>query len=127
MAGIATADANALASAEVQAVSYTGAATLYLSLHTADPGSTGANEVTGAGYARQAITFGNPVSGVAANTAALSYVNMPAAVITHLGLWDAPTGGNFRQSGAWSSPITEGVGNSFTVAVGAVTYTVSAV
>jgi hypothetical protein len=34
----------------------------YLSLHTADPGTTGANEVSGGSYARQAITW-NAASG----------------------------------------------------------------
>lgn len=67
----------------------------YASLHTADPGLTGASEVTGGSYARQAITFDAPAGGVSANSAALTFTDMPSVTVTHVGVWDAATVGNF--------------------------------
>ena len=37
--------------------------TYYLSAHSADPGTTGASELSGGGYARQAIVFGSASGG----------------------------------------------------------------
>ena len=77
--------------------------TLYVSLHTADPGRTGANELTGSGYARQAVTFDPAVAGATdavadavfpANSGGASYT------VSHIGLYDALTAGNFHDGGA---------------------------
>lgn len=58
-----------------------------ISAHTDAPGSTGANEVTGGTYARQAITW-DAASGGAINLAAGVSFNVPAATtVTHLGFW----------------------------------------
>jgi hypothetical protein len=75
------------------AAAYAAAAT-YASLHTADPGANGANEVTGTGYARQAITWtGGAVDGV--TTASVTFT-VPANVsVTHAGLQTAGTGGTY--------------------------------
>lgn len=45
--------------------------TAFLSLHTGDPGATGANEVTGGSYARQACAFYAVGSVIVRNTARL--------------------------------------------------------
>jgi len=76
-------------------------ADVYVSLHTADPGNTGASEVgtVGTGYARQVATFNstgnNPT--VRANNAIIQF---PIALtgwgeVTHVGIWDAISGGEF--------------------------------
>lgn len=79
--------------------------TVYASLHIGNPGITGANEVTGGSYARQAVTFGAAASSAMSNSAALNFTGMPAVVagtpMTHMGLWDASTAGNFL----WAGPI----------------------
>lgn len=72
----------------------------YVSLHTADPGNTGASEASGTGYARVAagtftVSGGNPST--ANNDAA---VDFPVAggswgTITHYGIWSAVSGGTF--------------------------------
>lgn len=67
----------------------------YLSLHTADPGETGANEVAGGSYARQTVTFDAAASGVTQNATLEEFTGMPTATITDAGLWDAVSGGNF--------------------------------
>lgn len=70
----------------------------FLSLHTADPGPTGASEVSGGGYARQSVSFTN--SGSNPTTASNSaLVQFPVATvawgsITHFALWTAVSGGS---------------------------------
>lgn len=75
----------------------------FLSLHTGDPGNTGANEVSGGAYVRQSVVFtltgNNPT--VAANNAVVQY---PAATLTwgavgFFGIWSAASGGSFV--GGW--------------------------
>lgn len=57
------------------------------SLHTADPGSSGASEVSGGGYARQAVTWA-AASGGSIATGAPVVFNVPGSTtITHAGLW----------------------------------------
>ncbi len=127
MPGIATADANALVSAEARATAYTGPASLFVSLHTADPGATGASEVTGGSYARQALTFGAPAAGTASNSATINFTNMPAVTVTHLGIWDAATAGGFHQSGSLTASVVVAAGNTLQFAAGQITYNVTAI
>lgn len=63
-----------------------------ISLHTADPGNTGANEVAGFAYTREAygaftFTGGNPT--VAENDAAIEFPTATGSwgEITHFGIW----------------------------------------
>lgn len=88
---------------------------LYASLHDDDPGATGANELDGSGYARVAIatelaSWSAPSTNGSvrqiANAAVVSFgpaggVWSPA---THVGLWDAATGGNFIRSASLDDP-----------------------
>jgi hypothetical protein len=79
--------------------------TCYVSLHTADPGDTGASEVAGGAYARQGpVAFANAGNNptVASNSAIVTFPVAIAAwgTVTHFGLWDALAAGNFRGSGA---------------------------
>ena len=89
--------------------------TLYVSLHTADPGDTGTSEVSGGAYARQGPTGftnsgANPT--VAANTAIVTFPTATGAwgTITHFGVWDAVTVGNFRGGNpvTTSKPVANG-------------------
>jgi hypothetical protein len=78
----------------------------FLSLHTADPGNTGAGEVVGGAYARQSATFtktgSNPT--IAANNAVIQFPTAIAdwGTIGFFGLWTNVTGGTFL--GGW--PVT---------------------
>lgn len=73
---------------------------LYVSLHTATPGTTGANEASGGApaYARKALVWGASSGGVA--TATEVTFDVPAGTYTHFGVWDAVTAGNFRGGNA---------------------------
>jgi len=74
--------------------------TAYVSLHTADPGEDGSNEVTGGSYARQSASFDVAAGGATANSAQIQFTSMPACTVSHVGVWDAASGGNFLWGGA---------------------------
>lgn len=66
----------------------------YVSAHTADPGTTGASEVTGGSYARVAATLPTGANGT--GTSGQVTLNIPAGTtVKWLGLWTAASGGTF--------------------------------
>ena len=83
----------------------------FLSLHTGDPGNTGANEVVGGAYARQAVAFTNTGNNptVAANSAVVQYPAATATwgVIGFFGVWTAASGGSFI--GGWPVALSKTV------------------
>ncbi len=102
--------------------------TCYVSLHTADPADTGANEVSGNAYARVGpVAFTNAGNNptVSSNSAILTYAAATGAwgTITHFGTWDAATAGNFRGSGAVTTPKAVGNGDTARFAAGSLTIT----
>jgi hypothetical protein len=99
MARISTTEAN-------QALSTTGWG--YVSLHTADPTTSGGSEVTGGTYARVAVTWNSPSSGSVTNSGALS-INLPASTTaSYFGVWSASSAGTYYIGGALSPAITTG-------------------
>jgi hypothetical protein len=88
--------------------SFTMPSSLFVALHTASPGETGAsNEVTGGSYARQSATFTwNSGSTRAENSAQLSFTGMPAVTVSHWSIKDASSGGNTLFYGAFSATVT---------------------
>ena len=90
----------------------------YLSLHIADPGLTGANEVAGGAYARQQTEFTPTENGDYANMEDLEFTRLPTARVNYAGLWDSPMGGNFLW-GAWLGETQElRAGDAFVVDAG---------
>ena len=69
--------------------------TYYLSLHSATPGQTGASEISGGSYARQALTFGSATNGVELSTNSQTFTNLPveASGIPYFGVWSTASGG----------------------------------
>lgn len=88
MAIAVTATKNALCSAYAAI-----GTTTYVSVHTADPLTTGGNEATGGSpaYARVATTWGAPVNGQI--TGSQVTINLPAGTYTYAGLWKSANGG----------------------------------
>jgi hypothetical protein len=117
MARISTTEAN-------QALSTTGWS--YVSLHTADPGTTGASEVTGGTYARVAVTWNAASGGSVSNSGALS-INLPASTTaSYFGVWGASTSGTYYIGGALSPSVTTGASAGvITIASGSLTVTAS--
>lgn len=100
-------------------------AALYVSLHTADPGETGAAEATGGSYARQLATtsFALASAGAVSSDTAISFTDMPATTITHVGVWDAVTAGNFLWGATLSASKTTNAGDTFQITAGNLTFT----
>ena len=67
----------------------------YISVHTGDPSTTGANEASGGSpaYARIATTWGSSSAGVVSGSQVT--INVPAGTYTYVGLWSASTAGTF--------------------------------
>lgn len=94
---------NATKETAATAVTATGA---WISLHTADPATTGANEVTGGSpaYARKLTTWTAGSSDGVVNGSAVS-IDVPAGTnATHAGVSTAATAGTFVGGFALSTP-----------------------
>lgn len=71
-----------------------GAAATWISGHTADPGTTGTNELTGGGYTRVQTTWSAASASAKVGTTAV--LTVPTGnTVTHWGLWTAVTAGTF--------------------------------
>jgi hypothetical protein len=90
-------------------VAFTPPATVYVALFTAAPTDAGGGtEVSGGGYARQAVTFGAVSGGSPSQIANSAAINFPVATaswgtVVAFGLYDAATAGNLL---AWANLTT---------------------
>jgi hypothetical protein len=114
--------ARASVTEENQALATTGWG--FVSLHTADPGTSGATEVSGGTYARVAVTWAAASGGSVANSNALT-INLPASTTAGwFGIWSASSAGNYYIGGALSPSVTTGASaGTVTIAIGALTVT----
>ena len=110
---------NKILDAILNATTLTGITTPYISLHTGDPGLTGASEVTGGSYIRKSASFEAAASKASQTDAVLEFAGMPAATVTHIGIWDAESSGNFLWGGTNSGTQSVAAGNTFGLASGA--------
>ena len=115
MSGLSNYLENKLLDHALRNTSYTPVATVYLALYVGSPtdAGTGGAEVAAT---RQAITFGAASSGTVSNSSSISFTSMPAVTVTHIGVFDASTGGNLLLHGALSSSVGAGSGYTFTIA-----------
>jgi hypothetical protein len=118
MPNVATADADL-----AQNTIIVPSATYYLSLHTANPGTTGTSE---ASIGRQTIQFGASSGGTQASITAQNWASAAGGqTYGFFGIWTAITGGTFVRGGLLASNITPTTGSPISVAVGAITLTAS--
>ena len=124
--------ATLMADAERNLLADTEAARIaYLSLHTASPGTTGANEATGGSpaYARLAITFTDAgaqgVLGAVKQPATVGVAwseevvfDAPAGTYTHWGTWTAATSGTYRIGNALDAEEVAAGQTEITVSIG---------
>jgi hypothetical protein len=101
---------------------YTAPVTVYVSLHTSNPGKGGshANEVTGGSYARIAVTFGAPSTSGNYEETVNSLVTFPTATadwgtITHIGIEDANAAGNMLFYGPLTNSKVVQNGDTFSI------------
>jgi len=105
---------------------------LYLALYSTNP--TGANtgtEITGGGYARQAVTFGAPaISGeqaVSSNTNAINFPKFTVAVGTaaHIAVLSAASGGDLIAYAQLPTSLQLNAGTQPYVDIGELKFTVT--
>lgn len=115
---------------------FTKPATVYLSLHTGDPGESGTgSEVSGGSYARVAITNNNTNFPVCPSTGTPTKTNgqpfsFPTSTaswgtVTHWALYDASSAGNMIAHGAFSTPRLVASGKTMKVPAGGLTFTLN--
>ena len=110
---------------------YVRPATVYMRLHTADPGETGSGAEVSTGvwtnYAAVAITnnatnFPAAAAGSKSNGTLIDFgtatISGAAPDVTHASIWDAATGGNLMDYGALASPKTINDGDPVSVPIG---------
>jgi hypothetical protein len=120
----------------------TAPSSLHVSLHTANPGETGASELPATGgYARAAVTSSlanwagtqsagstaasSGTGGQTSNNDVISFPTPSAdwGTVTHFAVWDAASDGNPLLYGALSIAKTINEGDSISFAAGALTVT----
>lgn len=95
-------------------------AAVYASLHTADPGATGASEATGGSpaYARKLISWGTPGTPTAGQVSGGTVTfDVPAGTYTHIGYWSAITAGTFADGYALNASVVAGAQTTVPVAI----------
>ena len=102
---------------------FLAARTYYVSFHTADPGTNGANEYTSNNIVRVSIgtqtTAADADSADSENSAAITSVAAGGATdaITYIGLWTAATGGVFLAKHQLASAVTLALGEKFNIPI----------
>jgi len=105
---------------------YTAPATIYVKLHTGDPGedctANAATETT-----RKASSWTGPASAGAVSTDAdITWTNVSTTeTYSYASLWDASTAGNALGSGALAASKAVTAGDTFTVSSGDLTLTLT--
>jgi hypothetical protein len=113
MAGLTTAGRNLMLDS--------GFAPAYASIHSADPGAAGDNELSGGSpaYARKALSWAAASSGTRSNSADVVADIPPGSTVAYVGYWSASSGGTFYGSRAVSSESFTGQG-TYTIAAGGI-------
>lgn len=127
MANLVTVESNAILNASSGQTTYTNPTTpIKVALNTAvGSATTAGTEVSGGSYARQSITFAAASSGSISSSVALTYTNMPAATITSVDEWDSAGTPIRRWWGNLSASKTTNSGDTFSIASGSYTKTLS--
>jgi hypothetical protein len=102
---------------------YTAPTTVYVSLYTSDPQpDDSGTETTYGNYARQAISFGSVTAHQILNDTLITFPAASAAgvpaVITHMGMHDAVSGGNLLSFAALGSSVTINEGTAAPINIG---------
>jgi hypothetical protein len=127
MAGLSDYYENIVIDHLFRAQEFTPPSTIYVGLFTAAPTDAGGGtEVSGGGYARQAVTFSAASGGSTSNNAAINFPTATASwgTVVAFGLFDASTGGNLL---AWDNLATSkaiGSGDQAVFSTGNLTLTV---
>lgn len=102
MADLPAAQANAMLNA-----AFVPTTTYYLSLHSGNPGTTGANELSGGSYARQVVVFAAASGGSQSSSDSQSFTGLSGPpTVPYFGVWSALSSGTYLGGGPLTTPIT---------------------
>lgn len=87
----------------------------FASLHTANPGGTGASEVAGGGYTRVAASWDPSSGAVAALDGPLAFVGPANGDAKYVGFWSLISGGTWRGGAALTGDQTFNAGGEYNV------------
>lgn len=97
------------------AATFTGVTTLFVQLHTGDPGSAGTANVSST-TTRVAVNFAAAATGSQAANGTLpswtTWAGTNGEVVTHISVWGASTSGTFYYSAALASSKTMNTGDT---------------
>ncbi len=99
------------------AATFTGVTTLFVQLHTGDPGAAGTTAVSST-TTRQALNYAAASAGAQALTGTTQWTNWAGTngeVVTHISIWSASTSGNFHYSVALTASKTINTGDTLTL------------
>lgn len=120
---------DSIANALLNQANWTAPTAIYLSLHTADPGTTGASESADGTYARVNVTSSFPSSSggsAVSNDVAIEFAALTTGgTFTHYGLWSASTNGTFYHGGDINPDKAVGAGEILRFAIGQLTVTIA--
>lgn len=120
MASLTSAEANAVLDARFK--NWPGGT--WISLHTADPGDTGANEVVGGSYARQPIAWSTATGRSTSNSATVTWTGLPAIPsMAYCCIWTAVSGGSCKATLVQSPAVAVANGGALTINAGAAVIT----
>ena len=89
--------------------------TVYIKLHTADPGEDGTTAAA-TNTSRQSATWATAASGSIATNATITWTNVSTTeTYSHWSMWDASTAGNCLWTGALSSSAAVTAGDTFQI------------
>jgi hypothetical protein len=97
----------------------------FVSLHTGNPSTNGANEVSASPYTRESVSWGAASSGSLQNSAQVVFDVPGSTTITHLGYWSASTGGTFYGSRALDANQTFSTVGTYTIPTGNITESIT--
>ena len=96
------------------AATFTGVTTMFVQLHTGDPGASGTANVSST-TTRQALNFGAAAAGAQALSGTPSWASWAGTngeVVTHISTWGASSAGTFYYSVALTASKTVNTGDT---------------
>jgi hypothetical protein len=118
--GVSTSVANAVLNFTLK-----GSYLTYVSLHTAAPQTGDAHEIFGLGYQRELIAgtdWTTPANALSSTAVAVTFPTAGSAwgTVTHVGLYDSPSGGTLLWWGAIVTPRVVGAGETLSFSSGGI-------
>lgn len=123
MGALSTFAVNGMQNLTFRSDAFDSPADVYLTWFVTPPGPTGATEIAGGGYNREAVTFNPPADGNIEQDAAVEWPVFHAGadqMLAGWGIYDAATDGNLIAYGRYPSRVVR-AGNPFEVPAGTIT------